>query len=152
MAVDLTSTSPKALGSIMAYTSFTTPAAITALTYGSGWVFDDSTIITLCSDVDGSKAFECTAQFFKVSPIIPPKFTMMTLSNARSYPISLILIILANLLADYKFEEGSGTSLANSGIGLGSAQISTRLYFFAISNGFYLATTSSTPPVWSTVI
>lgn len=83
----------------MEHTFFRTPTPLTSsLSYGSDWVFDGSTVITLCSD-QGNDAFECIVQNFKVSRKVslanPALFAFMSLAhtgtsyNYFSFHISL---------------------------------------------------------------
>jgi len=87
MAVDLTTGSTSVRTGVTggpAFTSYTSP---TPPNYGSDWVFDSSTIISVCSNYDGSPGIGCIVQNLKLTYTIPLQATTMPFSNI-SNPLS----------------------------------------------------------------
>ncbi len=67
--------------SIIAENKFHALSTSLALTYGSDWVFDSSTIISVCSNYDGSPGVGCIVQNLKLMYIVPLQITTMPFSN-----------------------------------------------------------------------
>ena len=73
---------------------------ITTMNYGSGWTFDSTTLISACSDYDGSNKIACTVDNIKV---------------AYSYYSSSAVVNTGNsvtLIGDYKLNDGVGSTTA----------------------------------------
>ncbi len=83
MALDLTSGSSYIRWSYTAGGTFYTPINYPTLNYGSNWAFDSSTVVSVCSDVDGNYAANCIVQNLKVSYSMPAQFVTMPFSNIR---------------------------------------------------------------------
>jgi len=61
------------------------PTDYTALSFGSGWVFDSSTVISVCSDYSGNYGMNCIIQNLKVAYNIPSQVITMLISNTRNF-------------------------------------------------------------------
>jgi len=86
MGIDLTSSSPSArcslgVGSAISTNSFTTQS------YGSTWVFDSTTVMSICADEDGNYGVNCVVQNLKVAYKIPSQFLNMPFSNTGNQEI-----------------------------------------------------------------
>ena len=88
MGVDLDAKSFK-MG-YMVYEGFYTPPTVTTLTYDSDWVFDSSTLLSLCAHENGGFSIGCVAQNVKVAYHIPAYHGMMPFTNNGrfSWPFS----------------------------------------------------------------
>jgi len=87
MAVDLTTGSTSVRTAVTVGTTFISYASPTPPNYGSDWVFDSSTIISVCSNYDGSPRIGCLVQNLKLMYTIPLQPTTMPFSNI-SNPLS----------------------------------------------------------------
>lgn len=105
-----------------------TDNAITTVSYGSDWNFDSTSLITVCSDYDGSDAIACTAQYLKVAYSYYSSSSMINTGNT------------VTLIGDYKLNDGTGsTTVANSQTAagsLGSATFCNLFQFFTSNNLF----------------
>ena len=112
-------------------------STITTMNYGSDWTFDPTSLISVCSDYDGSNKIACTVDNLKVAYSFYSSPTIVNTGNA------------VTLIGDYKLNDGAGsTTLANSQTAtgsLGSATFCNFFRFFTFNNHF-LATT---PPTWT---
>lgn len=97
IAVDLTHTSPSARASILAWNEFQTSNIQTSLSYGSDWIFNPSTAITICSDYDGSDAADCTIENLKVLYRPSTDFFEMPFSNQG---LPLLISVILNLSSE----------------------------------------------------
>lgn len=84
MAIDLTPGSASLRWSFAFGNTFYTPLSYPTITYDPTWAFDSSTVISVCSDVNGNYAANCIVQNLKVSYSIPFQFVTMPFSNIRS--------------------------------------------------------------------
>ena len=92
IAVDLTHTSPSARASILALAQFQASTILTSLDYGSDWIFNPSTVISICSNYDGIGAASCSIENLKVLYRNPTDFLEMPFSNhGLSLSISICL-------------------------------------------------------------
>jgi len=87
MGVDLTSSSSFAksfvgVGGLGSGTSFTTQS------YGSDWVFDSSTVMSICADENGNYGVDCIVQNLKVTYKLPVQLITMSFSNASKNAFS----------------------------------------------------------------
>jgi len=82
MAIDMTSPIIKSGMIIGSKNIF--PTDYTALSFGSGWVFDSSTAISVCSDYSGNYGMNCIIQNLKVAYNIPGQVITMLISNTRN--------------------------------------------------------------------
>ena len=64
ISVDLSA--PLAKFSVNAGDFFWAPAVLTSMSYDPDWIFDHTTLLTICSDYDGSSAAICGVQNLKV--------------------------------------------------------------------------------------
>jgi len=87
---------------------FWVPAPLQAPSYGSDWVFDGQTKISICSDSDQVSKLECTVQNLKVWYSNPTEFQTMAFSNRIT------------ILADYKFNENTLINSIPGSIGAAS--------------------------------
>ena len=128
MSVDLTTGNNAARGSILAENKFSIPGSYVVPNYGSDWVFDSSTVISACSNYDGSPGVGCIVQNLKLMYLTPLQAITMpsgNISNVQTIQSSY-LELLDLLIGDYKLDEKGGTSLQNSQKGsgaLGSASL-----------------------------
>jgi len=120
MSIDLSQTSPFATGSVMLQNYFGAPSALLNLNYDSDWTFDSTTILSICSDFDGSLSVTCSVQNLKVTYKIPDFLEILPFSN------------LVTMMGDYKLNEGNGNILTDSQSNLGTVFL-----------------TSPSPPTWT---
>lgn len=88
MAIDLTSGSYTARNAILAGKSFYSSTASPAPTYGSDWVFDSSTVISVCSNYDKNPGIGCIIQNLKLMYSMPSQTGTMIFSNISNSLIS----------------------------------------------------------------
>ena len=81
IAVDLTQTNPSAQASLLALGQFQTASISTPLSYGSDWIFNPSTLISVCSNFDGASPAICDIENFKVLYRLPTQYFEMPFSN-----------------------------------------------------------------------
>jgi len=74
--------------SVLADNSFSTPSVVTNLSYDSDWVFDSSTMVTVCSSLNGANALGCIVQNLKIAYNVPTLQGQMIFTN-----IGIILLI-----------------------------------------------------------
>jgi len=122
MFIDLTTGSNAARNAILAGKSLYSSTASPAPTYGSDWVFDSSTVISVCSNYDKSPGIGCIVQNLKIMYSAPLQTTTMVFSNISNSLNKTLFChsFLDSLLGDYKLDEKKGTSLLNSQKGSGA--------------------------------
>ncbi len=91
----------------------------TSISYGANWVFDSTLDISLCSDYNKVKSIACRLQNVKV-----------IYSKVGTYLSIPDLANTVTIRADYKLNQGSGKSPANSHGSFGSAKLCNFLFFF----------------------
>jgi len=64
---------------------FFTPPIVTSLSYDSDWVFDSSTLLSLCADENGGYSIGCITQNVKVAYHIPSS-GLMPFTNYGTFP------------------------------------------------------------------
>jgi len=91
MGVDLTSSSPSAKYFVGVGTTGTS-GTLTTQSYGSDWVFDSSTVMTICADENRNYGTNCIVQNLKVAYKLPVQLITMPFSNASNgYFLEIIL-------------------------------------------------------------
>jgi len=83
MGVDLAVKSFKM--SFIVQSGFYTPATITTLSYPLDWVFDSSTLLSLCADENGGYSMGCIVQNVKVTYHIPGFHGLMPFTNNGTF-------------------------------------------------------------------
>lgn len=83
MGVDLTSSSPSAKY-FVGFGNTLTTISLTTQSYGPTWVFDSSTVMSICADENGNYGVNCVVQNLKVAYKIPSQFLNMPFSNASN--------------------------------------------------------------------
>jgi len=112
-------------------------STITTMNYGSDWTFDSTSLVSVCSDYDGSNKIACTVANLKI---------------LYAYYSSSAIVNTANsvtLIGDYKLNDGAGsTTMVNSQTAagsLGSATFCNLFRFLTFDNRFL----APTPPTWT---
>ena len=123
MTVDLSETSPYARSSYSVLNGYGTSPELKTMVYGSNWIFDSTTLISVCSDVDGNSRSACFVQNLRVTEKVPLQLEAIHFSNIRNLLIRFFLFIffIAVLKGDYQLKEVLGSTTISATYGtLGS--------------------------------
>ncbi len=93
------------------------------MNYDSDWTFDSTSLISVCSDYDGSNAIACTVDNLKVAYSYYSSSAVVNTGNA------------VTLLGDYKLNDATGTTAINAQTAAGSLGSATFCISFK-SNSF----------------
>ncbi len=87
---------------------------ITTVSYGSGWTFDSTSVISVCSDYGGSDAIACTVDKSKVLYSFYSSSAIVNTANS------------VTLIGDFQLNDGAGSTTAvNSQTAAGSLASAT---------------------------
>jgi len=81
MGVDLSSSSLSAK-CFIGIGSYGDTKSLATQSYGSDWVFDPSTVMSICADENGNYGVNCVVQNLKVAYKLPVQSITMPFSNA----------------------------------------------------------------------